>query len=264
MLKDYTTVPAVVVKTLWRRFLRTRESEAGSAGLAPTREERLAVSVPPTRPVPPSPPPEDAGSPFRDIRRLLANRPRRVIDPPQMRPAAVLVPLFEAEGETHILFTLRTDTVTHHKGQVAFPGGGRHAADRDLLETALREAHEEIGLHPRQVEILGALDDVLTISSFQVTPWVGRIEWPVELVGSERETADIFTVALSRLLDPALCSVEERVYEGRRYYPLHRFSGGRHPIWGITGHILASFLEIAYGWRHPEIDATRVNLLHNH
>lgn len=227
-----------------------------------TREERVAVSVPPIRPAISPAPLENDDAPFRDIRRLLATRRRRVIDPPQMRPAAVLVPLFEAEGEMHVLFTLRTNTVTHHKGQVAFPGGGRHAADQDLMETALRETHEEIGLPPEQVEILGALDDMLTISSFQVTPWVGRIAWPVDLVGSERETADIFSVALSRLLDPALCSLEERVHEGRRYYPLHRFCGGRHPIWGITGHILASFLEIAYDWRHPDLDPARISWLH--
>lgn len=263
MLKDYTTAPSVVVKTFRPGLSRSHESPAGSAGLARAHEERLAVSVLPNDPPPVSPPHADTDSPFSHIRRLLAQRRRRVIDPPRMRPAAVLLPLFEAHGEVHVLLTLRTDTVTHHKGQVAFPGGARHAADRDLQETALREAHEEIGLQPRQVEILGALDDVLTISSFQVTPWVGRIEWPVDLVGSERETADIFTVSLGRLLDPTLCSLEERVYEGRRCYPVHRFAGGRHPIWGITGHILASFLEIAYDWRHPDLDPTRVNLLHD-
>ena len=157
-----------------------------------------------------------------------------------------------------MLFTLRTDTVPHHKGQVAFPGGARNDDDTDLLHTALREAQEEIGLHPRQVEILGALDDVLTISSFQITPWVGRIDWPLDLVSSEQETAEIFTVPLSRLLDPALCRLEESVHDGYRYYPVHHFSGGRHLIWGVTGHILAGFLELAYGWRHPDLDASRV------
>jgi 8-oxo-dGTP pyrophosphatase MutT (NUDIX family) len=205
-------------------------------------------------------PASPAADPFLHIRRTLALRRRRVIRLPSLAPAAVLVPLLEAEGELHVLFTLRTQTVKHHKGQVSFPGGARQAGDRDLLDTALRESEEEIGLDRREVEILGALDDMITISYFQVTPWVARIPWPLDLVGSEHETADIFTVPVARLLDPALCRLEAREHEGRSYYPIYFFSGGRHVIWGITGHILAHLLELCFAWRHPELRADEVNL----
>lgn len=203
-------------------------------------------------------PAERASLPFSEVRRTLSRRQRRVLQPPLQRPAAVLVPLFESGGETHVLFTLRTDTVPQHKGQVAFPGGAWQADDRDLLATALRESHEEIGLEARHVEILGALDDVVTISSYQITPWVGRIDWPLNLTVSEAETAEIFTIPLRRLLDPALCRIEERVVGERRYYPVHWFEGGPHPVWGITGHILAHFLDVVHDWRHPDLDPSRI------
>lgn len=202
----------------------------------------------------------DPASPFVRMRQVLARRQRRVLAFPTLAPAAVLVPIFEADGDLHVLFTLRTDTVKHHKGQVSFPGGARHDSDRDLLETALRESEEEIGLQRRHVEVLGALDDMITISYFQVTPWLARIDWPLDLIGSEQETAEIFTVPVERLLDPALCRLEEREVAGERFYPVYHFCGGKHVVWGITGHIVAHFLELAFDWRHPGLEPERVNL----
>lgn len=232
---------------------------------------RIPPSSTPSAPPPLPHAPAESGSvafppkeTFEQIRRTLTTRERRVIDPPRLRPAAVLVPLFEADGDLHVLLTLRTETVGHHKGQVSFPGGGRHDDDHDLLATALRESHEEIGLPASQVEVLGALDDVPTISSFQVTPWVARITWPVALVASPDETAEIFSVPLQRLLDPTLCRLEERTVGDRRYYPVHHFTGGKHVIWGLTGHILARLLEVAFNWRHPDLDPARVSLRWEH
>lgn len=195
---------------------------------------------------------------FDDIRRRLAHHRRRVLDPPLRRPAAVLVPLLAQEDELHVLFTLRSNQVRVHKGEVSFPGGARHDDDRDLLETALRESHEEIGLQAEQVEVLGLLDDVLAISAYQVTPWVGRVSGPVVLTGATDETQEVFTVPVRRLLDPTLCALEERVVREVRFYPVPRFRGGKHEVWGLTGHILSRFLEIAFDWHHPDLDPSRV------
>lgn len=194
------------------------------------------------------------------VRQILSTRQRRALHIDSLAPAAVLIPLFDFEDALHMLFTLRTDTVRHHKGQVSFPGGARHDDDPDLLATALRESCEEIGLQAHDVDVLGALDDMPTISHFQVTPFVARIRWPIELIASPHEIADVFSVPLSRLLDPQLCRLEERVYQEQRYYPVYYFEGGKHVVWGITGHILAHFLTLAFDWRHPDLRADAVYL----
>lgn len=186
---------------------------------------------------------------FVTVRNRLAARQRRVLNSSTLAPAAVLVPLLVFDGAVHVLFTLRTDTVKHHKGQVSFPGGARHEDDRDLLDTALRESREEIGLVEDDADVLGILDDTPTISSFQITPYVARIRWPLQLVPSQHEIAEIFTVPLSVLLDPGLCRVEEQTIQDKRY-PVFHFEGGKHDVWGITGHILAHFMTVAFDWRH--------------
>src|SRR5262249_58054340 len=115
-------------------------------------------------------------------RQIRANRPRRETPgeaqaPPLVR-AAVLIPLYEVGGQVHVLLTRRTDKGDQHKGQVSFPGGRCDETDADALDTALREAYEEVGLRREDVEILGALDDMLTSTGFVVTPYVGVIPHP--------------------------------------------------------------------------------------
>jgi len=194
---------------------------------------------------------------LEQIRRTLATRERLTIDRPDLRQAAVLLPIFEHEGALHLLFTLRTDTVRHHKGQVSFPGGGRHEEDADLLGTALRESDEEIGLKSAEVDVLGALDDMITITRYVITPYVGRIPWPYPFVPSPIEIADIFSVPLDTLRDPALVHIEEREFDGHVFYPIYYFRGGTHLIWGVTGHLLSHFLEEAFTWTHPDLDPAR-------
>src|SRR5581483_4386924 len=91
-----------------------------------------------------------------------------------------------------------------HKGQISFPGGGRHGADEDLATTALRETWEEVGVHPDHVEIIGALDELMTISDFRVAPYVGVLkQTPYEFVPSPIEVAEVLEPPLRHLLDPA-------------------------------------------------------------
>ena len=96
----------------------------------------------------------------------------------RLKNAAVLVPLTYVQNEWHLLFTRRTDRVHSHKGQVSFPGGASDEGETTPEQTALREADEEIGLRPADVKVLGMLSQLITISSFRVTPIVGIIPWP--------------------------------------------------------------------------------------
>ena len=115
------------------------------------------------------------------IRQALAAREKKVISDSSLTDSAVLVPLFEKDGRCHIVFTKRTDHLHHHKGQISFPGGGRHPEDRSMLETALRESREEIGLKESDVEILGELDDAATVTSlYRIVPFVGVIPYPYD------------------------------------------------------------------------------------
>lgn len=103
------------------------------------------------------------------------------------RDAAVLIPLFFKEDHAHILFTKRTDNVEHHKGQISFPGGMRDAEDKNLLDTAMRESWEEMGIQPKDVTILGKSDTFLTNTNFLVTPYVGYYSYPYEYLINEGE-----------------------------------------------------------------------------
>jgi 8-oxo-dGTP pyrophosphatase MutT (NUDIX family) len=156
-------------------------------------------------------------------------------------PAAVLIPLVErAEGYT-VLLTQRTDHLEHHAGQISFPGGRTEEADATPVETALREAEEEIGLHRRHiVEIAGFLDLYQTVTGFLITPVVGFVTPPFELALDAFEVAEAFEVPLEFILDPLHHERRSMFYKGqqRQYYVLpyeNRF------IWGATAAILVNF-----------------------
>ena len=142
---------------------------------------------------------------FAALARELSARDRIVLAPADQTPAAVLVPLLEVEGALHVLFTRRAASLPHHQGQVAFPGGSRDAGDADAEATALREAHEEIGLRPADVRVLGRLDDIETVASrFLITPVVGVVPHPYPWRPCAREVDTIFTVPLHDLLAPGI------------------------------------------------------------
>src|SRR6266498_1780702 len=119
----------------------------------------------------------------------------------RLRCAAVLVPLIFHENEWHLLFTRRTDRVESHKGQVSFPGGASDEGETTPEQTALREADEEIGMKPADVQVLGRLSQLITISSFRVTPIVGIIPFPYAFKVANVEVARVFTIPLLWLSD---------------------------------------------------------------
>ena len=177
------------------------------------------------------------------IRDILARRVRSKVEAPSLICAAVLIPLLSKNGEWYVLVTQRTQHVEHHKGQISFPGGACDPDDADLQATALRETFEEIGVPPESVEILGALDDFVTVTDFVVSPFVGVIPHPLAYRLNGREVDAVIEVPISYLRDRAHLRVEQREYQGRVHDVLF-WDYGSHVIWGATARILKSFLDL--------------------
>lgn len=154
-----------------------------------------------------------------------------------LRPAAVLVPVVDRNDGLSVLLTRRTDHLHHHPGQISFPGGRVEEADTSPVMTALRETEEEIGLAPDRVELLGELADYHTGTGFRVTPVVGLVHPPFELLLDDFEVAEAFEVPLAFLLDPANRQRHRMEYQGRmrEYYAIPY---GDYFIWGATAGIL--------------------------
>lgn len=126
------------------------------------------------------------------------------------RPAAVLIPLLRSGKAWHLLFTRRNDSLAEHSGQVAFPGGRADPDDRTPEATALREAREEIGIEPADVQLLGRLRDFITITNYRVTPVVGVIPWPYPLRPAQVEVSRVFTIPLDWLANAQNYEEQER------------------------------------------------------
>ena len=154
-------------------------------------------------------------------------------------PAAVLIPVIDHAGAPTILFTRRTVHLKAHSGQVSFPGGRTEPGDPSIEFTALREAQEEIGLAPERVEVIVSLPEYFTRTGFRVTPVVGVVRPPLELVPDAREVDEVFEVPLAFLLDAANHRRASRVIGGRtaHYYEIEH--NGRL-IWGATAGMLVN------------------------
>ncbi len=180
----------------------------------------------------------------KKLRQALSQRQKLCISDPRRTPSAVLIPLYKKHGEYYILFIQRTDRVRDHKGQISFPGGAYEECDDNLLQTALREAAEEVGLAAEDVEVIGELDDYRTIgSNYVISPFVGRMPWPYQLKVDEWETEEVIEVPLSVLLDKSNVSQDKDILEGEeidQYYYHYQDK----VIWGATARILNQFLDI--------------------
>ena len=157
--------------------------------------------------------------------------------------AAVLVPLYEADGDTYVVLIKRPETMSTHRGEIAFPGGKFEVGvDADLRATALREAHEEVGLAPDDVEIVARLDGIGTVASrFTITPYVGFLAGPPVLTPNPREVDRILEVRLSELLDPDAYR-EERWDTRTADFDVHFYDLEDETVWGATARILTGFL----------------------
>jgi 8-oxo-dGTP pyrophosphatase MutT (NUDIX family) len=180
------------------------------------------------------------GEAFPDnVRRLLSARAPRRQTGSTLLPASVLVPLFApmAGSPAEVWLVRRADEMRVHGGQVALPGGKQEPGDVDLLATALREAEEEIGLAPTDVDVLGPLDECVTVTGFVVTPFVGWIANPFTPRPLAAEVARVFAVPLATF-ERSMRTM--RV--GERVVPCYDVGG--ETIWGTTARILAEFAEL--------------------
>jgi len=181
------------------------------------------------------------------IRDLLNRRsPKGIEDQAtSLRRAAVLVPLFQTASEFRILFTKRTDQVEAHKGQISFPGGRVEQDDGSPLETALREAEEEVGLSRKDVTVLGQMDDARTVSSnYIVHPFVGLIPYPYDFKTSVQEVKELIEVPFQVFLSGDSGGENTPVvYEGATYHALaYRYRG--EVIWGATARIMQNLVDL--------------------
>lgn len=160
----------------------------------------------------------------------------------RLKCAAVLVPLLWQNDEWHLLFTRRTERVESHKGQVSFPGGACDEGESTPEETALREANEEIGLEPKNVRVLGRLANMITITSFRVTPVVGVIPWPTVFRVGEHEVARIFTIPLLWLADKRNRWEFNMFGRNRTLIAYHPYDG--ELLWGATARMTLDFLKV--------------------
>ena len=176
-------------------------------------------------------------------------RPR--IPPPDAdsRRAAVLIPILIEGEDARVVYTVRKDHLADHAGQISFPGGSIESGDGSLLETALREAEEEIDLSPDLVEVIGELEEMyIPPSNFRVSPYVGLLPPEAEMVIAPDEVEEIFTVSLATLTAPETFRKMLWRYEGRDYeVPVFAVEGSRN-IWGATAAMTAALLA-RLGWR---------------
>ncbi|MET1411981.1 CoA pyrophosphatase [Roseibium sp. HPY-6] len=161
------------------------------------------------------------------------------------REAAVLIGIVERSEGPSVVLTQRTGHLKSHAGQVAFPGGKIDPTDNGPVEAALREADEEIGLSPRQVEPLGNLAPYLTGSGYRVVPVVGAIHDVTAFRPNPDEVDDVFEVPLGFLMNPANHQKLSREWQGKRRY-FYAMPFGERYIWGVTAGIIRSFYETVY------------------
>jgi 8-oxo-dGTP pyrophosphatase MutT (NUDIX family) len=185
-------------------------------------------------------------APDDHLRSILTQHTPVIVSPdPNRRQAAVLLPLFRNATDYHLVFTKRTETLKHHRGQVSFPGGSFEPADGDLLTTALRESYEEVGIQPEHVSILGRLDDLATFStSFTISPFVGLIPYPYPFRPNPIEVAVLFDAPLPVLAEPTVARRYIRARDDGATIEDYEFHVNGHVIWGATARILHHFLSI--------------------
>jgi 8-oxo-dGTP pyrophosphatase MutT (NUDIX family) len=163
---------------------------------------------------------------------------------PDPRPAAVLCPLFEERGELHVILTRRSSNLRSHTGEVSFPGG-RLDPGETAVTAALREAHEEVGIDPSTVEVLGPLSPLVTVQGqVLITPFVGTLPGRPRLLPNPAEVERAFEVSLSELVSEGVYREELWDVPGEGQRPISFFELPGDTVWGATGWMLRDLLEL--------------------
>ena len=155
----------------------------------------------------------------------------------KLQPAGVLIPVLERSGQLSVLLTQRSAELKHHAGQVSFPGGRMEDADEDVVQAALRETHEEVGIPSDAITVIGYLDPMPTVTGYAVTPVVGMVSGDASLRLDRTEVEYAFEVPLTYLLDERNERASEREYQGRTI-PTVEFHYESERIWGATAHMV--------------------------
>ncbi|MFR0672539.1 CoA pyrophosphatase [Enterobacterales bacterium AW_CKDN230030176-1A_HGKHYDSX7] len=178
------------------------------------------------------------------VRRMSNHTPGTLTIDRRLPEAAVLLPITRGD-EPELVLTLRAKGLSTHGGEVAFPGGRRDPEDPDLIFTALREAHEEIGLPPGLVEVLGPLSPLISLHGLKVTPFVGVIPDYVDYEPNDAEIAAVFSVPLAFFREPPQEHTHRVDAQGRHWYvPSYRF--GEYRIWGLTAIMIVELVNLLF------------------
>ena len=178
------------------------------------------------------------------LEQALSQRQKQHIVDPSLISSAVLLLIFREDGEYYLIFIKRTQHVNVHRGEISFPGGAYEKQDKTLLNTALRESAEEIGLPLGSVELLGELDDIATVATgYLISPYIAAIPWPLPLKADKIETEEIIEIPISALLDEN-CMREGKAMINDREIDTYFYDYKDRVIWGATARILKQFLEI--------------------
>jgi len=184
-----------------------------------------------------------------DLDAVRAHRARPIDD--ERHDAGVVIPVVEDSDGHSLVFTKRSDDLEEHPGQMSFPGGGREPEDDDIQATALREANEEIGLHPSEATVIGRLDDIRTVTRYAVTPIVATVP-DREYRPDEYEVAEVAVLPVSGIVDPDNYENEHRDHPHYGEIVIHYFHVDGYTVWGATGRIVVQLLELSTDWRAPE------------
>ncbi len=186
-------------------------------------------------------------SPTEGIRQALTGSARVTVENGALRPAGVMLVVYPKNGEYCVLLNKRTEMVEHHKGEISFPGGSKDREDESLLFTALRETHEEMGIVPGDVQVLGQLNDMPTISNFLISAFVGTIPYPYDFAPSRFEVAEVIEAPIRHLRCQRNRRDEIRIKDGKlENSPSFVYEG--HVIFGATARVLANFLDVLGDW----------------
>ena len=189
----------------------------------------------------------------KKISSLLSSHTPRRLNPENKGRAAVLIPIFQDDRDLYFLLTLRTDKVETHKNQISFPGGVRDPEDGELVQTALRESWEEVGLAAGKVTILGEFDEYYSVTDLIVTPYVGWLESLSDLTPNPDEVQEILQVPWTIFRNDNLLRIEMRKrFEREMKIYFYRF--GEQEVWGLTAQIIRDFLQLIEPLEHSGSD----------
>ena len=174
------------------------------------------------------------------LRERLNSPPPTRLPASEARQAAVLVPLYVDAGELWVVLTKRAETLPHHRGQIAFPGGGLELGE-DAWQAAVRETEEEIGIDREKMLPLGQLDEAATPSGYRIIPWVAAVPYPLATEPNEEEIAEVFSAPILAFSNPRLVEGREVEIDGVRRM-LRIYHVGSRQVWGLTARILQNLL----------------------